>query len=231
MDHFKRVYTSQAAEYHRMIAVEDVDNNLLPALERISPLAGKRILDLGSGTGRLPLLLAARRPQIIAIDLHRAMLNQQAELRQETGGGWPLVQADIRLLPFPDDWADVVAAGWSIGHFRGWYADDWQTQISKVLHEMHRTACQGGALIILETLTTGSLTPAPPSQELAEYYTWLEGEWGFQREAISTDYQFESVGQAVDYTEFFFGPALAENIRQNHWSRLPEWTGMWSKNV
>ena len=146
-------------------------------------------------------------------------------------GAWPLAQADMRFLPFPSGWAEVVLAGWSIGHLRGWYADDWQAQIGSVLREMHRAAGPGGTLVIMETLTTGSLTPAPPSQELAEYYAWLEGEWGFQREAIPTDYQFESVDQAVAYTEFFFGEQLASDIRRNNWSRLPEWTGVWSKKI
>jgi len=69
--------------------------------------------------------------------------------------------------------------------------------------------------------------PAPPSQTLADYYAWLEHEWGFARTTLSTDYEFESVEQAIEYTEFFFGPQLSEKIRANGWARLPEWTGMW----
>lgn len=56
-DHFKNIYSSQAGAYHRMIAAEGVDGALLPALLRVDSLAGKRILDLGSGAGRIPLLL------------------------------------------------------------------------------------------------------------------------------------------------------------------------------
>ncbi len=86
-------------------------------------------------------------------------------------------------------------------------------------------------MIILETLTTGGLAAAPPSPELAEYYAWLEQAWGFSREVIATDYQFESVEQAVEYTEFFFGPKLAADIRARGWARLPEWTGVWSRSI
>ena len=56
MDHFQRIYSHEADKYHQAIAVEDVDGNLLPAIERVISLRGKRILDLGTGTGRLPLL-------------------------------------------------------------------------------------------------------------------------------------------------------------------------------
>jgi hypothetical protein len=89
----------------------------------------------------------------------------------------------------------------------------------------------GGSLIILETLTTGSLTPAPPTPGLSEYYAWLESEWCFKRSVISTDYIFNDVQSAVQYTLFFFGAELAESIRRNQWSRLPEWTGIWSRTV
>ena len=56
MDRFQEIYAYHADLYHRMIAAEDVDGNLLPAIERVAPIAEKRILDLGSGTGRLPLM-------------------------------------------------------------------------------------------------------------------------------------------------------------------------------
>ena len=90
----------------------------------------------------------------------------------------------MRHLPFHSAWADLVSAGWAIGHLRSWFADDWQTQIGSVLDEMHRVVAPGGALIILETLSTGSLTPAPPNAALAEYYDWPEQTWGFSRETI-----------------------------------------------
>ncbi len=229
MDHFRRIYTSRAGDYHRMIAAEDVDGHLLRALRQVAPLRGQRLLDLGTGTGRLPLLLAGEAGQIVGLDLHRAMLRENAEQRQRAGGAWPLVQADMRALPIAAGTADVVMAGWAIGHLRGWHPDDWQAQIGQVLSEMERVVAPGGCLVILETLTTGRREPAAPTPELAEYYAWLETEWGYTRRAISTDYAFADADQAAAATEFFFGPELSEAIRRNDWARLPEWTGLWSK--
>ncbi len=231
MDPFLHIYTHQAGAYHRMILPEDADGHLLPALLRACPLAGAQVLDLGSGTGRIPLLLAPLARQIIALELQRAMLREQAIQRTQTGGSWPLVQADMRRLPVRDGWADAAIAGWSIGHLRGWRPLDWQAHIGAVLGEMQRATRAGGALVVLETLGTGALSPAPPTPELAEYYAWLESIWGFEREVISTDYQFESAAQAAEATEFFFGPGLAAEIRVRGWARLPEWTGVWSRKV
>lgn len=231
MDHFRYIYTHRATDYHQLITPEDRDGNLLPTLQQVTTLQGKRILDLGTGTGRLPLLVSDQAAQVVGLDLHGAMLQENQRQRSHVGGRWGLTQGDMRRLSFPTGWADVVTAGWSICQVRSWFAADWQIQIDRVLREMHRVAVPGGALIIIETLTTGSLTPAPPTAALAEYYAWLESEWKFTRQTIRTDYQFASVEEAVSRTEFFFGADLSASIRAQGWARLPEWTGVWSKII
>ena len=226
-----QIYSSRAADYHRMIAAEDADGRLLDAVRAVAHFAGKRVLDLGSGTGRLPLLMAGEAGSVVALDLHAAMLREQRAQQAAVNGNWGLVQGDMRQLPFPAGWAEVVLAGWAIGHLRGWYEADWTKQVSRILAEMERVCAPGGALVIMETLGTGSVTPAPPTAGLAEYYAWLENQCGFQRQTIQTDYRFESVEAAAEQTEFFFGPELAGRIRENGWVRLPEWSGVWSKRA
>lgn len=228
-DHFIDIYTAKAAEYHRMIAPEDVDGNLLPAIEKITSLQGKRIVDLGTGSGRLPLLFGQQAAQLVALDLYAAMLAEHQRQRQQRDGHWWLAQADMRCLPLPKDWADVVMAGWSIGHLVGWHGEQWLNEVQQVLTEMQRLVAPGGTLIIMETLSTGSLTPTPPTEGLARYYGWLEQEMGFQRQEIRTDYQFSNVNEAVAKTKFFFGDQLAQAIHQQSWARVPEWTGVWGK--
>ena len=229
MDHFEYIYANCAREYHEMIDPEDVDNNLLKALSEIVDLKNKRLLDLGSGTGRIPLLLNKVTKKTIALDLNFPMLLENKKQQEAVGGNWPLINCDMRCLPFSENWADVITAGWAIGHLRAWYEDSWQNQIGKILREMQRLAVKGGTLIIMETLSTGSLVAQPPTPGLAELYAWFENEWGFTRKQISTDYQYSSVEEAVKKTEFFFGSEMAEQIRKNQWSRLPEWTGIWYK--
>jgi len=229
MDRFERIYTRRAADYHRMITAEDVDGNILATLEALTPLTGRRIIDVGCGTGRLPLLFEGRAEKVVALDLHQAMLVQNISERRRVSGTWEVVRGDVRRLPFQNAWAELTTAGWALGHFRSWFPDDWSPQIGRALQEMLRVTRPGGKVVILETLGTGSLEPAPPAPELAEYYEWLEWEWGFTLQVIQTDYHFASVEQAVEQTEFFFGPELSAQIRQRRWTRLPEWTGVWSR--
>lgn len=224
-DHFIRVYKTRAAAYHELIAAEDANRNLLPALQSIAPLAGKRILDLGSGTGRIPILLRDLECEIVAIDLHRAMLLEQ-KLRLETGDR--IVQADVRAVPVRSASFDVAITGWAIGHFTGW-VKNWKTEAKRAVDEMRRAAKPGGTLIILETMGTGVREPGPPNANLAAYYSLLETEFGFQRRIISTEYEFGSVERAAELSGAFFGDEMAAKVRTNDWHGIPEWTGIWQR--
>jgi len=135
----------------------------------------------------------------------------------------------MQNLPFPSQISDVVMAGWALGHFIGWYPDDWRDRVEHVIGEMGRIVKPGGNIIILETLGTGSLKAAPPHEGLAEYYSILEKKLGFTRREIATDYQFEDHSMAIQKSEFFFGPQLSQKIQEHQWARVPEWTGIWSR--
>ncbi len=94
---------------------------------------------------------------------------------------------------------------------------------------MDRALAPGGTLMVIETLGTGTDVPAPPTAELAEYYAWLEGEWGMRRETVRTDYRFPDVTSAARITGFFFGAEFGELVRERRWTRIPECTGLWSR--
>ena len=230
MDHFRNIYHNKALEYHHMITAEDVDGNLKPAIQSLLGNR-RRILDLGAGTGRIPLLLQGVGYKITALDLHLAMLRENKRQRRLAGANWPLLCSDMRLLPFPSQSWEAAIAGWAIGHLRSWYDPDWKNQIGSIITEMVRVVQPGGALIIIETLGTGFISPQPPTIGLAEYYEKLEHQWGFTRQVIQTDYLFKDVEDAVTKTTFFFGQELAAKVIANDWQRLPEWTGLWSRTT
>ena len=69
MDHFKNIYSNMACEYHRMIEYEDVDGNLYDYIDKLLTADVSRVLDIGSGTGRIPLLLSDPRFTVVGLDL------------------------------------------------------------------------------------------------------------------------------------------------------------------
>jgi ubiquinone/menaquinone biosynthesis C-methylase UbiE len=108
-----------------------------------------------------------------------------------------------------------------------WYEERWRDEIDPAVREMMRLLRPGGTAIICETLGTGTLEPAPPTPTLEAYYHFLETEWGFARSVVPTDYQFATLEEAVETIQFFFGAELAQRVRRNRWTIVPEWTGIW----
>lgn len=81
---------------------DDLERDLL--LERIGPLCGRRILDVGCGDGRLVRELAGRGAAAIGVDASLRMLQAASD------GGGAVALARAEALPFPAASFDVVVA-------------------------------------------------------------------------------------------------------------------------
>lgn len=229
-DHFKHIYHNHAAQYDRMVAREDVHGNLFAALNQIQSPYGQTVVELGAGTGRVTRLMSVMARRVFAFDIAPPMLAIARDMLRLTGmTNWRLATADNRTVPLPSNCADIAIQGWSFGHAVGWYPDTWQQEVGLMLAEMQRVVKPGGMIILLETLGTGIKQPQPPSPGLGDLYRWWEHTHGFQHRWIRTDYQFASVQEADDLTRFFFGDELADHIRTENLTILPECTGIWWK--
>ena len=223
------IYRDHAEEYDRLIAAEDCDGLLLPSLDAIAPLQDQVVLDVGTGTGRIARLVGSHARRVLGVEPSPAMLDIARRHLQASGRqNFDLHLGSADRLPLASAVADVAIAGWVFGHFRYWMPDSWQVSVQQAIDEMNRCLRPGGTLIVIETLGTGTADPKPPSPQLAEYYQWLESQ-GFARRTLRTDYCFPDVETAATVCGFFFGPTLADTIRMQRWSRVPECTGLWSR--
>jgi SAM-dependent methyltransferase len=103
-------WTDADPELHaRLSEAIDPDRKVLAALERIIPLSGKRIADVGTGIGHYPMLLARRTgrtygietdPDLLAEARRRAAGSHQPNIRIVEGGGTE--------LPLRDGAVDIV---------------------------------------------------------------------------------------------------------------------------
>ncbi|HEV7828721.1 MAG TPA: class I SAM-dependent methyltransferase [Pseudonocardiaceae bacterium] len=73
-------------------------------------LAGRLVLDAGSGTGAVAQAAAARGARVVAADRSRGMLSYGS------GRGWPAVAADVLALPLRDGRFDAAVAGFLLNH-------------------------------------------------------------------------------------------------------------------
>jgi ubiquinone/menaquinone biosynthesis C-methylase UbiE len=227
MPDYQTIYARHADQYDRLVRREDYEHHILHALQRIRPLAGLDVVELGAGTGRLSCLLAPLIGRLHLLDASQHMLDVAiAKLARSGLGNWQAQVADHRCLPVADRAADVVISGWSVCYLAVEHRDRPQEVLGEALCEMERVLRPGGTIVLLETLGTGHETPHPPGGIMADYYAFLEQE-GFGSTWIRTDYRFESLAEAEALTRFFFGDELAAQVVEKAWVILPECTGIW----
>ena len=122
-----QAYRLWAPTYSDETAISLLEDELAHALS--PPLAGKRLLDAGCGTGRR---LASQQAAVaIGIDSCREMLL--------AGSARSVAVADVRTLPFPSAAFDVVWCRLVIGHVR---------ELRPVYRELARVCRLGGTLFV-----------------------------------------------------------------------------------
>jgi ubiquinone/menaquinone biosynthesis C-methylase UbiE len=226
----RKIYQSEGDRYEALISREDYQGNIRRAIDEILSVDGLYIFDLGAGTGRLTLLLAARARSIRAFDASAEMLRVCRERLLASGlSNWQVDVADHRQLPVSNHSADLVVSGWSVSYLAVWSQENGQVELDKWLNEMQRVLRKEGTIILFESLGTGNEEPIR-LEHVESTYQWLDAN-GFVDTWIRTDYKFESLDEAIDLSRFFFGDELGNKVEQNQWMILPECTGVWWRKI
>jgi SAM-dependent methyltransferase len=223
---YHEIYHQQAWQYERLVSREDHEGNILRALLEICDPNGRVILELGAGTGRLTKLLLPYADAIYGFDNSIAMLRVAAqELIIGQFENWTLGVADHRDIPLRSNVADLIISGWSLCYLALDQGESWRDPFREVFERLGKLLRRDGIVIILETMGTGYTTPNPP-EFMLDYFSFLQ-EVGFQSRWIRTDYEFETLEEAVTLTRFFFGDELADRVEEEGLRILPECTGIW----
>lgn len=103
-------WTDADPELHaRLTAAIDPERKVLDALERITPLSGRRIADVGTGIGHYPMLLARRTGRTYGIEPD-PVLRAEARRRAATAHqpNIRIVEGHPTSLPLRDGAVDIV---------------------------------------------------------------------------------------------------------------------------
>jgi len=229
-DKQRKIYQSEGERYEALVSREDYQGNIPRAIDEIINVDGLNIIDLGAGTGRLTLILAPRAKSIHAFDASAEMLRVCRERLIASGlSNWHVDVADHRDLPAADHSVDLIISGWSVSYLAVWNPEQANQELDKWLVEMRRVLRKDGMVILFESLGTGNESPIR-LEHVETTYQWLDAN-GFQNKWIRTDYQFESLDEAVDLAGFFFGAEMADRVREKRMVILPECTGVWWKKI
>jgi ubiquinone/menaquinone biosynthesis C-methylase UbiE len=120
-----------------------------PIMQRIAPIKTPLMLDVATGTARLPIAML-RHPQfhgrVIGVDLAKNMLFKAAyKLGDETDDRAPLIWCPAENLPFDDDTFDVVTCLEAL---------EFMKDPRAVLHECIRVLRPGGILLTTNRIST-----------------------------------------------------------------------------
>ena len=229
-DQQRKIYQSEGERYEALVSREDYQGNIPSTIDEIIRVDELDIIDLGAGTGRLTLILAPRAKSIRAFDVSAEMLRVCRERLIASGlSNWGVGVADHRNLPVEDHSVDLVVSGWSVSYLAVWNPEQANQELDKWLVEMRRVLRKDGMIILFESLGTGNESPIR-LEHVESTYQWLDAH-RFQNKWIRTDYQFESLDEAVELAGFFFGAEMADRVRERRLVILPECTGVWWRKL
>ncbi len=224
------VFKTHPMKYDTLVSKEDYANNLLQKILEITGLNKNSIIvDMGTGTGRIAFLLSNYANKVFAFDKTIEMIHV-AEERKKRDKVKNIVfsVADNTKIPLSDGFADLSIEGWAFLAMRLFSEMDPILLIKSAIIEMERITKKGGYITIIET--QGTCVDSPIFEEMIQLKV-LTDELGFSKKIISTDYKFDSIDQACDLIDFFFGFEAKAWVKKNQSEIVKEYTGIWWKKV
>jgi len=132
------------------------------------PLAGRRVLDAGAGTGAATVALLARGAHPVATDLSRDMLANGARHLA------PCAVADVRALPLADASVDDAVAAFVLNHLRDPEAG---------FAELVRVTRPGGAVLATVYSNASRSVVRDLLDEVAKQAGWRVPDWYLETKA------------------------------------------------
>jgi SAM-dependent methyltransferase len=112
--HWNRFWTERAD----IDAVYPTDGRVVAMIEAEGPVAGKRVMEVGAGSGRDSVRLAAAGATAVILDYSVPSLETARRVADREGVRAHFVRADALRLPFRDGTFDVVFHQGLLEHFR-----------------------------------------------------------------------------------------------------------------
>lgn len=125
-------------------------------LSRIGDVGGKRLLDVGCGSGEASVFFALRGAHVVSLDISGAFLDIVEQLASRHEVHTDRIIAPVEALPFPDASFDIVYGNSVLHHL----------EFEQSMREVHRVLKPGGHAYFIEPLWYNPLI---------NLYRWMAG--------------------------------------------------------
>lgn len=223
----REIYRRHRAEYDRLVAAEDHRRNLPALLHRIADWRGRRVVEAGTGTGRVTELYAEAASHIVCFEREAHMLDAARVKLSAHSHKIEYRLGDNLDLPALPEQADLFIEGWSWGHSIVDGSGSVEAIARRLFANARRNLVGGGTAILIETLGTNQDAPGAPHPRLEEFYDLLQATHRLRQEIVRTDYLFPSAQDAAETLGFFFGEPMRQAVLERGAPAIPEWTGVW----
>ena len=223
----REIYRRHRVEYDRLVAAEDHHRNLPALLHRIADWRGRRVVEAGTGTGRVTELYAEAASQIVCFEREAHMLDAARVKLSAHSHKIEYRLGDNLDLPALPEQADLFIEGWSWGHSIVEGSGAVEAIARRLFANARRNLVGGGTAILIETLGTNQDAPGAPHPRLEEFYDLLQATHRLRQEIVRTDYLFPSAQAAAETLGFFFGEPMRQAVLERGAPAIPEWTGVW----
>jgi len=121
-------------------ATTAVENRLV--LSHVGDVEGRRVLDIGCGSGEAAIYFALRGARVTALDISGAFLRIVRQLSVKHNTPVSGIIAPVEFLPFPDNAFDTIYGNSVLHH----------VEIGPAMREVHRVLRPGGRAFFIEPL-------------------------------------------------------------------------------
>ena len=180
----------------------------------LAPLEGRRILDVGTGTGRAAIALAKRGAIVTGVDASAEMLEVAARRAKDAGAGVTFARGDAHRLDFADRSFDAVVCLRVLMH-----TPDWRASLRELCRIADRRVVfdypsrySAAALQALTRRVTRKLNPAVEAYRV------------FSPAAVARALEGAGFHVTGEHRQFVLPIALHKRLNSESWTRRVEGT-------
>jgi len=178
----------------------------------LSPLDGRRVLDVGTGTGRAAIALAKRGAQVTGVDASGEMLSVAEQRARAAGVRIDFHREDVHHLSFPDRAFDDVVCLRVLMH-----TPDWQRSLAELCRVASRRVVldfpAATSAASIESIARRLVKPFAPGAEAYRV---------FRSSSVATALESNGFRLVSQHRQFVLPIALHKRIGSRRWTERVE---------